>query len=211
MKKILICLAVAGTCLGGTPAMATYLAAFDYSATDNGGGNYTFDFDVKNNSTGSDTGALDFFEITFDADTDASLYSNISWVSDNGWFSDAFQYDASFGGTPGGVNADDSLFGSGGGGIAKGTSQGGFRVSFDYAGSLGVDEQLFSFLADFGTSDTDNGGTDLGGYWVLAEVEGTASYQAPPSGGVPLPGTLLLLGGGLLGLLGARRRGLSKI
>jgi len=210
MKKMSLLAPLAALCLASSPAMATYMADISYTATDNGSGNYTFNFTVENNSTDADTGGLDFFLIDFDADPNDTLYSNITWLADNGWDSDAFDDDDGFGGLPGGVLADDGIPFGGSGGIAQGASLGGFQVNFDYAGALPMSDQLFSFLADFGASDADNGGIEMDGYWILAEVYGTTIYTAPPQppqgGSVPEPGVILLMGAGLLGMFGTSRR-----
>lgn len=49
-------------------ASATYRANISYDFQGNGGGNYTFDFAVSNNSDGADTGTLVYFFIDSDAD-----------------------------------------------------------------------------------------------------------------------------------------------
>ncbi len=219
MNKMNFIAPIAALCIT-TSAFAGYEADIFYTGTNNGGNNYTFDFTVYNNTNGvASPGFLDYFLIDFDADADTSLYSNITWDSDNAWFSDAFEYDPGFGGVPGGISADDSIFGSDGGGIAMGGSLGGFQVSFDYAGSLGIDEQLFSFLADFDTLEENFqdhpldgypiGYLDLGGYGVAEEIYGTTQYTAP-SGNAPEPGILFLFGTGLIGLFGSKLRKSTK-
>lgn len=203
-------------CAFSAPAFAAYMADITYDYTANGGGNYTFDFTVNNTSTGASTGALDFFEITFDA-PDIAQFSNIAWVDSKTWFSDAFQYSPAFSTVPGSVIADDSLFGSNHGGIAQGASLGLFRVSFDYGGAFDPTGQTWAWLVNFGTSDTDNGGTlvDPDGtpssgdeYWILGEAAGRIRYvpAGPGPTPTPAPGVLWLLGIGLVGLGAVRRR-----
>ncbi len=194
-------------------AMATYMADITYDYANHGGGNYTFNFKVYNTSTGADTGGLDFFLINFDADADDSLYSNLAWTADNGWFTGAFEYDPGFGGLPALVFADDSIFGSGGGGIAQGSSLGGFKVNFDYSGALLPGDQLFSWHTEFGTN-LDGNGLPIGedptnpDYWIMGSADGATRYVSSDGGGtdVPEPSTMLLLGSGLVGVYAMRRK-----
>lgn len=211
-KAVIVLLTFLFLAFGVSGASAAYIGDISYDYVDHSAVNYTFTFTVNNNSTGSDTGGLDFFQIDFDADSDLSLYSNIAWTADNGWDSDADEYDPSFGGIPGYVLADDSVFGSNGGGIAQGNSLGGFSVNFDYSGSINPQDQLFSWYANFGTSDVDNsnGGSDMGGYWVLGEGSGTTRYEPLGPEAVPEPATMLLLCTGLAGLFGVGRKKFKK-
>lgn len=183
-------------------ASALYMADIAYDYEDHGSGNFTFTFTVNNTSDGTSTGPLDFFMIDFDADSDISLYGNLTWVDNNGWDAWTEEYDPSFGGIPAASFADDSILYGSGVGIAQGESLGGFSVNFVYSGTLFPEEQLFSWYANFGTSDTDNEGIliDFDGfpdsgdeYWILGEAFGTTRHvpSGPPLT-IPEPSTFVL-------------------
>lgn len=181
-------------------AWATYQADITYDYT-GAAGAYTFNFTVHNTSTGADIGGLDYFMINFDAD-DLSLYSNIAWVDDKGWDSEADQPDLSFypPGLPGYVFADDSILVPGTGGIAQGGSLGGFKVSFNYTGNFAADDLEFTWLAYFGTDQA-------GG--VLGEARGLTNYvpgTGPGPDPIPEPATMVLFGLGLLSVAGISRK-----
>lgn len=192
--------------LCATIAPATYMANISYDYVDNGSGNYTFNFTVSNTSTDLSTAPLDFIMIDFDADSFGS-YANFFWANDNGWYPEAFVYDPSYSGLlPGGVTADDAIVFGGVGGIGQGNSLSGFEVQFDYSGSFHPSNQLFSFIADFGTN-LDNNGIDMGGYWVIDEVFGETNYVGEnATTPTPEPATMILLGVGLVILAGFGRR-----
>jgi len=206
---MMLCLCLALLFILVPKATASYMADITYDYVDNGGGNFDFIFTVFNTSTLPDTGQLDFFDILFDADTDLTLYSNVTWLKDKGWDAVAFEYDPSYGGLAATVLTDDSVLVSGSGGIAQGASSAGFTVNFDYAGALLPTDQLFTWDANFGTSDTDNGGTDMGGYWILGEADGKTRYVPSTSNPVPEPGTILFLALGFCGILGINRKHLK--
>jgi len=176
--------------LMSSSAWADYMADITYNYTTNGAGHYEFTYTVNNTSDGTDTGGLDFFQLNFDADPNYWLYENVSWTSDNGWNGQA---DPNTVIIPASTQANDAIFMGGTGGIAQGNTLGNFTISFDYNGSLDPNLQLFSWNAEFGTSPD---GLDF-----LGSAEGTTRYEA-----VPIPATLFLLGSGLFGLLGFRRK-----
>ena len=181
--------------LMSSSAWATYSADITYDYTTNGAGHYDFTYTVNNTSDGADTGRLDFFLLNFDADSNYSLYENVAWLSGNGWKRDAFPYDPAFGTIPASTIADDSVLTGGTGGIAQGDSLGNFIISFDYNGSLDPNLQLFSWYAEFGTSPD--------GHDIMGSAGGNSSFEGNV---VPIPSTLLLLGSGLFGLFGFRRK-----
>jgi hypothetical protein len=193
-KRIMILLMMSAFLVfGAGNARALLMADIAYDYTDNGGGNYTFDFTVSNNS--NEPSMLDLFEIEFDADV-ITNYSNITWNNDQGWdHTEADDPDAGFGGLPGYVLADDY---SGAGGIAAGGQVSGFTVTFDYAGILNAALQLFSYEAWF---------SDLSGNFIGKDF-GITRYEGVQP--VPEPATMMLLGTGLLGFFGFQRKVFKK-
>ncbi|MBI5140791.1 MAG: PEP-CTERM sorting domain-containing protein [Nitrospirae bacterium] len=206
MVKRLLTITVAALALlmAAPGAQALYQADISYTAVDNGGGSYTFNYTVANTSTGLDTAGLDFFKIDFNADAQWARYSGLAWASGNGWVTAEYQFDPGFSGLPASVWADDSVpFGSGGGGIAQGASLGGFSVTFGYGGAtppalLAMSDQLFSWHAEFGTNMSGTG-TDMGGYWIQGAADGTTRY-VDAGYVIPEPGTVFLFGVGLAGI-----------
>lgn len=191
-KKMMISFLMSAFLLfGAGNALALLMVDISYDYTDNGGGNYTFDFTVSN--TSDEPSMLDLFNISFDADPVWGNYSNITWVDNQSWdYVEAEDWDPAYGDLPGYVLADDYF---GAGGIPTGGSVSGFTVSFDYAGALAPEAQLFSYYAWF---------SDLEGEF-LAEIPGTTRY-VPTAHPVPEPTTILLLGTGLLALSGYGRK-----
>lgn len=181
------------------------LAEITYDITSRGGNDYTYEFTVTNTSTAPDTANLDFFQLFFDAD-DVTAYSNIAWRVDNLWLSfEDDWFDPGLGDPlePGIAEADDAAIFGGLGGIAIGASL-AFEVDFTYTGSLGVDEQLFSFYVEFGAFWLDpndpNSDYDVAGFFEGTTVYGGGGAQ------VPEPATVLLFGLGLLGIAGVSRK-----
>jgi hypothetical protein len=194
--------------VASVPAFADYAADITYDYKDLGGGKYRFDVTVNNTSTGADTGALDYFQINFDADSDWATYAGVAWTKKNGWVTTDNQFDPAFGSIPAALTADHSvLVIPTDGGIAQGKSSSGFAFEFTYSGSLGPKQQALSFLADFGTAFVPGSAED---YTVLGEVTGNLRYvptgPGPDPGQIPEPATILLVGMGLCGWIGLRKR-----
>ncbi len=191
-----------------SPAWGSYGAdvSYNYQQT---GNHYVFNVNLDNNSTAPDTASLDYFRIILDADPVVDHYSNIAWNNGKGWVIWEDQPLSGFGGTPGALHADDSILGSAGGGIAHGATINGFQFTFDYNGSVLPVQQLLTWHAEYGTNLGGNGipqGDPLNpDYWIMGSADGNLRYAGgTPS--VPEPGTVLLVGAGLLGFVYWKKR-----
>lgn len=181
LKKIMAAGGAMAFLAAGSSAFATQI---EYTATNNGGGNYTLVYNVINDTLSQDIGG---FSIYFGQTADGLNFTN-SFAFDHftpgdqpvGW--DSYSFEPSAIELPGQFNSDAM-----GAGIASGASLGGFTVSFDWTGAGSYDGLFFEvFDADGNFSILDTGYTTLGG------GNGTAP--------VPEPATMLLFGTGLGGV-----------
>lgn len=191
-----------------SPVWGAYNADFVYNYSQVGN-HYTFTVNVSNTSTSPDTAALDYFRIILDADPVFDNYANVAWNNGRGWTTWEDQPLGGFGGSPGVVHADDSIFGSGGGGIDPGLLVNGFQFVFDYSGSVAPAQQLLSWHAEYGANLAGNGiavgDPQNPDYWIMGAADGNLRYRGTPPG-VPEPGTFLLVGVGLAGMVYWRKR-----
>lgn len=207
-KRILIL--VSALALFTSSAWGAYNAEFVYNYAQ-AGNHYTFTVNVTNTSSSPDLAHLDYFRIIFDADPVFDSYANLAWNNGKGWLTLEDQPLPGFGGSPGVVHADDSIFGTAGGGIAAGSSVYGFQFSFDYTGPVAPDQQLMTWHAEYGTNDAGNG-IPIGDpqnpdYWIMGSADGQLKYGGGgPTPPIPEPGTVLLVGAGLAGLIYWRKR-----
>jgi len=187
---------------------AISMISMEYSVS-NSGTEYTLEFEIFN-----DVGSLenlDWFEIYFGETTDGlnftetSDYTNLDpdlWGTENpaGWFSYSYEASPAFN-APAQFNADIDTSGNfaldlGETGLAPGSSLGGFTVSFDWMGSGAFDQSLY-----FRTGKLDDNDPDFYSF-----VEDGYATRPISSGQVPEPGTMFLLGTGLMIFAFARRR-----
>jgi len=99
-------------------------------------------------------------------------------------------------------------------GIPSVANQKQYSIEYSqYASDSSQNPPFFTYLFS-GIDEPDKGpeAGDVQGHWGLYNADDTAKWTvgAPPPNNVPVPGTLLLTGSGLLGLLYSARRGLDK-
>lgn len=189
MKKLcsLLVAFAASLVLFGTVSFS-YATTVEYTAS--GSGPYILNFNVINNTL---TSPIQWFSIYFGQGSDVWKFSNFvpddnnSTLSPAGWLSHSIE--PSTIDNPGQFNSEATA-----GGIASGGSQGGFSVSFDMSSGASYDHLFF----EVGNFDSNNNNS--------YELLDTGYTQAAQTGVVPEPGTLVLLGAGLGGLLIYRRK-----
>lgn len=174
-------------------ASMSWATTIEYTATDNGLGNYTLVYEVTNDTLSDDIAWLSIF---FGQTTDGLNFNNYDQFSNfspdydgdgtepqpTGWFSYSFEPSPAID-LPGQFNSDVVI----GSGIGTGTSLGGFTVSFDWTG-VGSYDDLYYEVGTSSTIDT--------GYTVQS------GGPAP----VPEPATILLVSAGLAGIGFLRRK-----
>ena len=164
-----------------------------YTATDNGGGNYTLDLEVVNDTLGEEIG---WFSVFFGDTADGlnfenwDQYTNLDpddWGTTQAGTWEAYSFEPSAIDLPAQFNADATTTG-----IGVGASLAGFSVTFDWTGvgSLG------DFYFEVGEFDS------FGDYVWLDDGYMELADSQP----VPEPATILLVATGMLGLGVIRKR-----
>ncbi len=186
-----------------TQTMATKI---EYTPTDNGGGNYTLNFAVTNDTLSED---IQWLSIFFGETTNGLNFTNTNKFSDfqpdfwgvnqpAGWLSYSFEPSAID--KPGLFNSD--IHDSDAASIAPGHSLSGFSVTFDMAAGASYDHLWF----DIGKFEPAPVSFDIDGY-PLGNYTKLGNGYTQPLGGtapVPEPATLVFL------LLGLATFGLAK-
>ena len=191
-----------------SPAWGSYGADVSYTYLQTGN-HYIFNVNLNNSSTAPDTASLDYFRIILNADPIVDNYTNVAWNNGKGWATWEDQPLAGFGGNSGALHADDSILGAGGGGIAHGSTINGFQFAFDYNGSILPAQQFLSWHAEYGTNLGGNGipqgDPQNPDYWIIGSADGNLRHNGGGAS-VPEPGTFLLVGAGLVGLVYRKKR-----
>jgi PEP-CTERM motif len=191
-----------------SPAWGSYGTDVSYTYLQTGN-HYIFNVNLHNDSTAPDTASLDYFRIILNADPTFENYSNVAWNDGKGWLTWVDQPLAGFGGAPGVLHGDDSILGNGGGGIPHGATVNGFQFAFDYSGSVLPAQQLLAWHAEYGTNlaglGIPQGDPQNPDYWIMGSADGNLHY-AGGEASVPEPGTILLVGAGLVGLVYRKKR-----
>lgn len=170
-------------------------ASIMYSVTDGTGPRYGLAFDVKNESSSGVSGFAIFFGQTDDDGLSFTNWNECNSFSPDdtgtgpesqpaGWFSYSFEPSPAFY-DPGQFNSEINT-----GVLASGASATGFNVTFNWTGT-GSYARLWYELYDENLEVAESGYTEL---------------KDPGTNVVPEPGTILLLGFGLLGTAAISRK-----
>ncbi len=160
-------------------AQTVHATAITYNAVNLGGNQWEYMYTITNDTLATD---INEFSILFAY----GLYENIAVVnSPADWDVIAFDPDLIFGNPDDGI-VDALALASG---LAPGSTLGGLTVSFNWLGSNAPGTQYFMIF-------------DPSTYEVLDSGNTTPASAAP----VPEPTTLILIGTGLLGIAGMRKK-----